>query len=229
MKRTICLILVAILCIGLLAGCGSGTNSGTGSGKSGNNDGGTTLKSFNVTYSCVYVEQFLNNVCQNIDAEYARVDKVIETSYSISDIIEATLEIKVAGKAPQKVVLRIYNSGWHCRDVVDSETVEMIELEGFAFSEYGDAEYICNRAVILGLEKTLGGGNAANYLKPYDEVNMDSIEREWDYRVSDYNGQEYWKLDCDYWVCDTAKAFFGGSLYEDSDKIHFSYRLEKAD
>lgn len=226
MKRTICLILVAIMCIGVLAGC-SGKDGDGGSG--GSKNGGTTLKSFDVMFNRADIETFLNKVCKNIDADSAKVESVIATSYSVSDIYKATLEIHLNGHM-DKVELRFYNSSY---SESGSEKVEMIELP--RFGDRSEGGYVCSRVVILGLEKTLGGINSAQYLKPADQlsgeyqmsgesINVAWIDSSYYSEITgEYCFSQHWEGD--YWICSTAKATL--LIGWDDDGLNFEYRLER--
>lgn len=178
MKRLICIILAVVLCFGLLTACGSSESGGNG----GRDGGKKTLSAFDVIYSREGVKEFFDIVCKNIDAEWARVISVNESYYSVEDFLEATLEIKLTEMAPLKVSVRVYNRG-------GSEKASRIEVASGARGFHN--EYYTTKALILGLEKTLGRGGAEDYLALFDEMlNRDNMDTD-----------KY-----EYWVCDTARA-----------------------
>ena len=156
-------------------------------------------RSFDIDFTTSDAEKFLDKVCRNIDAESVKVVDVEEEEDEETGEknIAAILKIKLKGEDARNVT-------FYFNPDDDEEKVQAIYID---FYETTPAEYNCKRAIILGLEKTLGGGKSEKSMKPYEKMGSGTFD-----------------IGEGCWISDTVRAELNVSAYED-DGVFGYYNL----
>ena len=122
------------------------------------NNGSTSKRrtDFDIEYSAVGMENFMQVVCNNVDGD-AQVIEAIEGDYYHTQV-----EIKLAGKVSEISEMRFYNSD-------DSDVVSWAEV--ITYDPQSENEFNCDKALILAIERTLTGSTTADkYIKSYNDM-----------------------------------------------------------
>lgn len=142
---------------------------------------GSSRADFDIPYTVEGVTQFLNTVCKNVDAEYAKIIDPDYDSPAGNSCIASELEIKLPGYVAIPVQVRFHNSH-------GSDTVTW--LEAIFYDDDKDVKFDCKKELVFAIEKTLTGAvRAKEYLTTFSATQNKAYRRE---AGTDTLLNEYW-------------------------------------